>query len=209
MANRSLRRTYKPTESTAIVISEPVREYEHSTILESGTEQTVDTEPVRNDPEPVTNSEPVERNRVSEFDPSDYDSVRVGTGTESSSGDGKRGRKPRSDSGKQRGRKATKGSPQNVEALVGMVHTWASVILKTPELMLAPDEVKQLSAAYEQFTEYHEVPLLTPKRMSEINLISTALFMYGTRLVAIKNRKTTERNARKMHVMQGGQRAAN
>jgi hypothetical protein len=74
-----------------------------------------------------------------------------------------------------------------------MVHTWASVLLKTPELMLEQDEVKTLSDAYGTFSEYHEVPMLTPKRMSEINLVAVALSIYGTRLVAISRRKKVEK----------------
>jgi hypothetical protein len=75
-----------------------------------------------------------------------------------------------------------------------MVHTWASVLLKTPELMLDPTEVKQLSDAYETFSQHHDVPLLTAKRMSEINLIAVACTLYGTRFVAITHRKKAQRN---------------
>jgi Zn-dependent peptidase ImmA (M78 family) len=81
-----------------------------------------------------------------------------------------------------------------------MVHTWASVLLKTPELMLDPSEVKQLSTSYETFSEHHEVPILTAKRMSEINLVATALSIYGTRFVAIRNRKKEEKQ---IHVVNG------
>jgi hypothetical protein len=79
-----------------------------------------------------------------------------------------------------------------------MVHTWASVLLKTPELMLDQTEVKQLSEAYTTFCEYHEVPILTPKRMSEINLVATGLMIFGTRFIAIRKRHKEEK------VMKGG-----
>lgn len=74
-----------------------------------------------------------------------------------------------------------------------MIHTWASVLLKTPELMLAEDETKRLADSYSTFCEFHEVPILTPKRMSEINLVATALMIYGTRYVAVKNRHKQEK----------------
>jgi hypothetical protein len=74
-----------------------------------------------------------------------------------------------------------------------MIHTMAAVLLKTPELMLEESEIKKLSDAYETFTEYHEVPLLTPKRMSEVNLIATACMLYGPRLIAIRNRHRDEK----------------
>lgn len=91
----------------------------------------------------------------------------------------------------------------NIEAVVTMVHTWASVLLKTPELMLDESEVKQLSESYATFCEYHTVPMITPKRMSEVNMIATLLALYGTRTVAIMKRRSSERNAHKIHAMPG------
>jgi hypothetical protein len=74
-----------------------------------------------------------------------------------------------------------------------MVHTWASVLLKTPEIELEQSEAKKLADAYNEFCQWHDVPILTPKRMSEINLVAVALSMYGPRYVAWRNRMKEER----------------
>jgi hypothetical protein len=76
-----------------------------------------------------------------------------------------------------------------------MIHTWGAVLLKTPELMLSTDESQKLSESYAQFCEHHEVPVLTEKRMSEVNLIVAVLSIYGPRLIAINNRKKNERKS--------------
>jgi len=206
MANRSLRRAPSRAELAPVLVDEPVREYVHSTVIESGTEPDTDSSSGGNDNEPVSVSDSPKRIGVIEIDPNELDSViRERSDNRDDSG-GKRTRKPRSDNGVKRGRKSRKEAPQNVEALVTMVHTWAAVLLKTPELMLDQSEVKQLNAAYETFSEHHEVPLISPKRLSEINLIGAMCMIYGTRFVAVSKRK---KEARKLHVMPSGQRATN
>lgn len=135
------------------------------------------------------------RNGVIEVDPNQLDAYiarDTSDGRDSSSGSD-------SDSGTRKRRTYTrrtrsKEAPPNIEAVATMLHTLAATVLHTPELILAPEETKQLSDAYANFCEYHDVPILTPKRMSEIQLISTAFMIYGTRLVAIRNRKRTEQN---------------
>ena len=116
-------------------------------------------------------------------------------GADSGSGDssGNRTRKPRADTGTKRGKRGGKKEAQNIEPLVTMVHTWGAILLKTPELMLTADESKKLSDAYSQFCEHHDVPIMTEKRMSEINLIVAIATLYGPRLIAIKNRKRAEK----------------
>jgi len=112
-----------------------------------------------------------------------------GEGT--SSGDGtrkRRGRKPGSKNGTKR---AT--ATETVEPFLMMAHQWASVLLKTPEIALSQMEAKQLSDSYSVFCKHHDVPVLSEKRMSEINLIATAFVIYGPRLVAIRNRSKRER----------------
>lgn len=116
-------------------------------------------------------------------------------GDDSGSGDGSgsRTRKRRADAGTARGKRGGKKETQNIEPLITMVHTWGAILLKTPELMLTADESKKLSDSYAVFCEYHDVPVMTPKRMSEINLIVAIATLYGPRLIATRNRKRAEK----------------
>jgi hypothetical protein len=207
MADRSLRRAKRgdsiPSDVVPIAVSGTI----NVASIESRAESITDTESKRNDSEPIIERNSAQRISIIEVDPNTVDEFIAGrrtdsgTGTDTSGSDGKRTRKPRSDAGEKRGRKR-KETPQNVEALVTMVHTWASVLLKTPELMLDTDEVKQLSDAYSVFSEYHEVPILSAKRMSEINLVAVALAIYGSRVIAIRNRhKQESKQENKIHVM--------
>jgi hypothetical protein len=103
----------------------------------------------------------------------------------------RRGRKPGT-----KNRTGAKKAADSVKPFLLMAHTWASVLLKTPEIALSEDEAEQLNTAYCTFCEYHEIPLLTAKRMSEINLISALFFVYGPRYVAIRNRHKEEKRAK-------------
>jgi hypothetical protein len=164
---------------------------------EQGTEQNIDRSADADDRNANSESNGAQRIGIIEVEPEqlgDFIASRAGSGDGDGDGNGNRTRKQRADAGTKRGRRAKKEIPQNIEAVVSMVHTWASVILKTPELMLDESEVKALSDSYGNFCEYHTVPVLTPKRMSEITLIATALSIYGTRFVAVMKRKKEERN---------------
>lgn len=201
MANRSLRRPNSGVSRTPVIIAEPTRKPVGTVILEPVAKPNTDRSAKSDDTDVAGISDEPIKHRVTEFDPADTTSDATGDGN--GSGDGKRTRRRRSDSGQRRTRKGRKEAPQNIEAVAGMIHTWASVLLKTPEIALDEDELKQLSHAYDNFSEHHEVPILTPKRMSEIQLVSTLLMMYGTRFIAISNRKRAERNAQKLRVMPG------
>lgn len=103
----------------------------------------------------------------------------------------RRGRKPGS-----KNRTASKKAEVTLEPLLMMAHTWASVLLKTPELALEQSEAKQLSDAYSVFCEHHEVPVISPKRMSEINMVAAICMVYGPRVIAARNRKREERKVK-------------
>jgi hypothetical protein len=167
----------------------------------SGTEQNSDTSTDGNDSHVDGQSFSVKRDGDSgtigiiEVNPEqlgDYINSRTGSGTGDGDGSGTR-RRTRSDAGKPRGTRKRKAIDQNYEAVVSMVHTWASVLLKTPEIELEQSEAKKLADAYNEFCQYHNVPILTPKRMSEINLVAVALTLYGPRYVAWRARMKQQR----------------
>lgn len=62
-------------------------------------------------------------------------------------------------------------------------------MLHTPELGISKEELKQLNDAYVEFCRYHDVPLIDPKRMSELNLIGAVVMIYGTRAWTIVRKK--------------------
>lgn len=135
-----------------------------------------------------------ERIGVVEIDPAKLGEYvnRDTTSNGDNSGSGNRTRRQRSDTGVKRGRKSKVQAAQDLAPIATMVSTWASVLLKTPELMLDKDEVKLLSESYATFAQHHTVPVMTEKRMSEVNLIVTVLALAGPRFVAIRNRKRSE-----------------
>ena len=210
MANRTLRRAYGGTrESTG----------ELSGVIDGdvGSErERIEREP-DTDNGAVGNGEVIERDterdsgsvRIVEIDPEQLDSYIAGdsdgNGNDSGNGAGKRPRKKRGPNKRTTG---AKKAQETVEPFLLMAHTWAAVFLKTPEIALAPEEAKQLSDAYSTFCDYHDIPILSPKRMSEINMIAALLLVYAPRVVAVRNRireEKTVKNARKVQPIQAVQ----
>jgi len=132
---------------------------------------------------------------VSPGELSEYIAGRVADAGSDSGSDSGRTRRKRSDSGGKRTRKSKQETNAPLVPLINMVHTWASIMLKTPELMLDETETKALSEAYDEFSQHHDVPILSAKRMSEINLGVALLTVYGTRVVAINRRRKQQRAA--------------
>lgn len=201
MADRSLRRTIHGSGKPTVILSEPIAGDDSGVSRDAGTEQNIDRSSDADDRNANLESNGTERIRVVEIAPerlSEFIEQRAadrdnGTGDGDGNGSERRTRKPRADAGQRRGKRGkSKEAPQNIEPLVTMVHTWASILFKTPELMLDAEESKGLSDAYAQFCEHHDVPIMTEKRMSEINLVIAVLSLYGPRFVAFKNRKKNE-----------------
>ena len=140
-----------------------------------------------------------------EFDPNEYERTVIGNAAEPDNGnsDSNRTRRRRADAGQPRGARAARRATaqETIKPFVEMAHTWAAVLLKTPELAITSDESKQLSDAYETFCKYHNVPVMTAKRMSELQLIGPLGMVYGTRFVAIMDRKKAERAQRRAPIV--------
>lgn len=196
MANRSLRRAPNGSGKPTVIGERELGGIDDSVQREPGTVTDADRSADIDDSNVDGESNSTKPVRIVEISPErlgDFIRDRAGTDSGTDSGDStSRVRKPRAAYGSRKGtRKQEKN--QNIEPLVTMVHTWGAILLKTPELMLSDVESKKLSESYAQFCEHHEVPVLTAKRMSEINLIVAVLSIYGPRLVAVKNRKKAER----------------
>jgi hypothetical protein len=135
---------------------------------------------------------------VVEVDPAELGDFIASGGTSNSDRDEPRKeRKQR----KPRGPNKSKASPENIAPILSLIHTWAAVMLKTEAIQITPDEAKKLSVAYSEFSKYHSVPVLSAKRMSEINLLGALGLVYGTRIVAAVKRNKKP----KLVVMPGSQ----
>ena len=194
MADRTLRRAYPRndgvTQSDASAVSGNAGNESERIDGEQNTDSSVDGN--GNDAEPNTERDSSSV-RIVEIDPDKLGDYVNGNGGDSDSGEPRkrRGRKP---GGKNR--TGAKKAQETVEPFLLMAHQWAAVLLKTPEIALTSDEAKQLSDAYSNFCEYHEVPILSPKRMSEINMIAAMFVVYGPRFVAVRNRLKEERKVK-------------
>lgn len=132
--------------------------------------------------------------RVIEVDPANLGEFIARDSAESASGTGSNSSDRTRSGRKQYTRRTTrKETATDLVPVLDMVHTLAAALLHAPELLLDKDETKSVADAYGKFCEYHETPGLTPKRMSEIVLVGVALKVYGTRFVAIRNRKVAEK----------------
>lgn len=195
MVNRTLRRPYigtKPSvQSGASADGSVARIDDEPEQREPDTDRRVDNDGEESIRESSRDSSSF---TTVEIDPERIDEYIARGGTQSNSG------RDDSDSEPRKRRKYTRRSvngrkkaQETVEPFVLMAHTWAGTLLKTPELIMTPEEAKQLSDAYASFCEYHEVPILTPKRMSELNLIAVLFMLYGPRFVAWRARMKEER----------------
>jgi len=195
MADRTLRRTYTGTIPNPVIDSDAVG---------SVTDELPDGDGSGdgNDSATVGDGEDTERDtertsggvRIVEVDPEQLSEYiardGAGSGDDTSNGDGTRKRRKRGPNKRTTGKVKAQ---ETVEPFLLMAHTWAAVFLKCPEIALNEDEAKRLSDAYSSFCEYHTVPILSAKRMSEINMILALGMVYGPRFVAVRNRIKNER----------------
>lgn len=163
---------------------------------ESGTSSG--TEPHASAHDRDTNAEPHrtvnDGVRVIEVDPANLGEFIARDAAESAAGSANGSDRSAAGSRRKYTRRTTrKETSQDLVPVLDMVHTLAAALLHAPEMLLDKDETKSVADAYSKFCEYHETPGLTPKRMSEIVLIGVALKVYGTRFVAIRNRKVAEK----------------
>lgn len=190
MANRTLRRSYNRTEqsvqSDAIADGSDESTTGQSELGVSEPDSSVDGDGSESVREFVSDSGSV---RVVEIDPERIDEFIANGGSDSGDGNSEPRKRRKYTRRNATGRKKAQ---ETIAPFLMLAHNWASVLLKTPELSLSEDEAKKLDEAYVSFCEYHDVPALSPKRMSEINLIAAACMVYGPRFVAWRNRVKDE-----------------
>jgi hypothetical protein len=144
---------------------------------------------------------------VVEVDPAEFDAILAGAGSGSDSGNdsgtGKRKYTKRdAGSGRKPGRPRTsKGSPPTVDAIV-LLHTMASVMLKTPELVLEKDEAQKLCDGLAELQKHFPIPVPNEKTIAIMSMVAIAGQVYGTRIMAVNMRKKMERAQRNANVTQ-------
>jgi hypothetical protein len=199
MADRTLRRTYIGTIPNPVI--DDGADGSIADIIEdgAGTSDTVNNSTVGDGEDTERDTERLGSGvRIVEIDPEQLGEYiardGAGTGDGSDNGDGTRKRRKRGPNKRTTG---AKKAQETVKPFLLMAHTWAAVFLKTPELNLTEDEADKLSNAYNNFCEYHDIPILSPKRMSEINMILALGMVYGPRVVAVRNRIKEEAKVKK------------
>jgi hypothetical protein len=197
MANRTLRRAYEGASGDASIHASA-----DGSVSGSDSERGSGVEEF--DREPDTDGNISERNTVSDSGSIGVVEVDPSNLTEYIARDSDRGNDNGSNTGKRRGRKpgsknraGSKKAQETVEPFLLMAHTWAAVFLRCPEIALEKEEAKQLSDAYSNFCEYHVIPILSPKRMSEINMICALGLVYVPRVIAVRNRIKEEAQVKK------------
>ena len=196
MVNRTLRRSYSETRQSNDAVRDTVdSESERVTELAGGIENT-DTESNSDGSDNERNADGASGSiGVVTIDPEHISDYIANGGTDSGdSGTGKRTRRKR---GPNKRTLNKKSATETIEPFLGMVHTLAATVLKTPELLLEDDECKQLSNAYVEFCKHHDVPVLSEKRMSEVQLVSAMFMIYGPRVFAMRARWKEEAAARR------------
>jgi hypothetical protein len=210
MANGPTRRTLKRTQRTVNGIDNGARGESPTIIFTGDSAQGSDGQPADDDREldgaehaTASESDTVGGVRVVEVDPANLQQFiadRERNSGDSGSGEPASERKPRKPRGPN---KATRNSTPIDVAAIKMFHTTASLMLHSPSFMLDDTEAKQLADALAEFSKHHDVPMLTQKRISEINFIGALGAIYGTRLMAMLNdKKQAKKDTQRLHVMQ-------
>lgn len=93
--------------------------------------------------------------------------------------------------------RAAKGTSTSVDLtrILFSIHTFASVIAKTPELRITEEEAKTLGEAAARVSELYDIPLVDEKTRAWLNLGMAATQVYGTRVAAvvIRNKQAKQR----------------
>lgn len=202
MANRTLRRSYNSTNGDASGtdatdgqlsdrVSQPVANLSGATLAEQVYDREFGVDGEHDESE--SNSDGVIGVRI--IDPERIDEyIRdAASGTDSGTDSGTRKRRgPRA--GYKRRTAGAKKAADSIEPFLVMIHAMMATKFAMPELALEPEEAKRLNDAYANFCAHHKIPILSEKRVSEIQLCSALFMVYGTRFTAVRNRMKNAKN---------------
>lgn len=132
------------------------------------------------------------------IDPASIGGPDAGSGGDSDPVKRGRGRPRGSGNGGTRRSSTTKGPQIDINGLEKILlsgHAMLAGIAKTPELELDAMEAKDLATAAAAVARHYDMTM-TAKAMDWTNLIMTLGAVYGTRLMAVRMRRTMERGPR-------------
>jgi len=129
------------------------------------------------------------------------DPASIGDGGGSDNGDAgnsageprkRRGRKP--GTGPARSGKTPPLDINGVQALLFSAHNILAAITKTPEFVLSENESEELAKGIANVSRHYDVAA-SAKTVDIMNLAMVAGMIYGSRIMAMRNRKATEKKA--------------
>jgi hypothetical protein len=106
----------------------------------------------------------------------------------------RRGRKP--GTGAARSGKAPPLDINGVQALLFSAHNILAAITKTPEFSLSETESEELAKGIANVSRHYDVAA-SAKTVDIMNLAMVAGMIYGSRIMAMRNRKSAEKKAKK------------
>lgn len=198
MVNRTLRRPYTQTNGSSDGSAQVSGVESDTDVVESGRDTDVDSSSNGNDQNTIGESDSAGGIGYVTIDPNNIDFGAVARDTANNDGSYST-RKRRSDAGQKRGTRGPRKTDKtaSLSSLFLLVDTWANALLKIPELELDEKERKGLTDALDNFEKYHEIPMLSAKRQSEINLILAFGFAYVPRIGLINKRMQHEARVKK------------
>lgn len=197
MADRTLRRSYDEANRSGIGMPQVNRTESESDDSELGGNSDSDNSVNGNGQNSERESDSTSRVGYVTIDPEKLGEY-IARDNENTS-DGSGSRKRRSDAGQKRGKRGTRetGKSASLSSLFCLVDNWANVLLKIPELELSDADRKKLVDALDTFEKYHEIPMLSAKRQSEINLILAFGSTYFPRMILMNKRIKENSKVRK------------
>lgn len=124
----------------------------------------------------------------------DFDPATISGSIGDSAGDGgSGGASSKRKTGRKRGRKAQEESADDLSFVLLSCHAMLATITGTPELELEEKESKKLAAAIARVQSLYTTSFLSEEQLAWTNLIFVAGSVYGTRAMAIRLRKRSEK----------------
>lgn len=193
MANRTLRRSYGGTRESEGELSGIIEGDVGSKPDESGTVNTDDNATIVDGTDDERDIGSVSGIGSVTIDPAELDEY-IASDRDSGTDNGT-GKRPRKKRGPNKRTTGAKKAQDSIAPFVMMIHTLMAS--KVPEMAMTPDEAERVSSAYVNFCEHHDIPILSAKRLSEVELVSMLWMVYGTRVIAIRNRMKEDARAAK------------
>ena len=182
MANRTLRRAYTEADGTNHG-SEEVSGVDESAInADNGGVPDIDSLSNGDGKEPGPEFDGSSSIGYVTIDPASLGDY-IDQQSSADNGNGDRARKQRSDAGKPRGTRGRPRKQAEIPTLVTIHNLFQSLAsVRFKDFELDKEEKEKIDAALTNFAAYHELPLMSPKTASTIELLNALGMVYGPRI---------------------------